>query len=174
MANNQSDGKHKLKRIEFVFNGKSYKFVLNPEEYSQPEDNRFSVTHTKAGAWGDEFGPGIPSIQMKGTTGLKNGTVDPTSGFKKFKELRDMIRSVYSRVKPGQVVPSNKELKFYNYTDDDHWIVVPRRFELHRSVSRPLLYVYNIELLCMRKPGDPNPNDISGATIKAGTRKIGG
>jgi len=157
----QSDGKNKLKRIEFVFNGKSYKFILNPEEYQQTEPNRASVTQTKAGAWIDEFGAGVPTIQFKGTTGFKNGTSDPTKGFRKFKELRDTIRRVYNRVPPGSVVPSSKELLFYNYTDGEYWVVTPTTFELMRSIARPTLYSYNVHLICQRRISNPNASDVS-------------
>ena len=154
-SNNQSDGKGTLKRMEFVFKGISYKFVLNPEEYQLSEPNRATLTQTKAGAWIDEFGAGVPMISFKGTTGFKNGTKDPKSGFYRFRELREMIRKVYDRVKPGQVVPADKELKFYNYTDGQYWIVTPLTFDLLRSVARPTMYAYNIQLICQRVINQP-------------------
>lgn len=172
--NSQSDGKNKLKRIEFVFNKKAYKFALNPEEYNQSEPNRATLTQTKAGGWLDEFGAGLPIITIKGTTGFKAGTKDSTNGFKKFEELRDMIRNVYNRVKPGQTVPSSKEFKFYNYTDGEYWIVTPKVFELLRSVARPHLYTYNIQLMCQRRVSDPNSKDkASNTSSKSGTRRMG-
>jgi hypothetical protein len=161
MVNHQSDGVNKLKRIEFVFSQKIYQFVLNPEEYRQTEPNRATPTQTKAGAWVDEFGGGIPTITFQGTTGFKNGSKDPTSGFTKFKELRDMLRAVYNRVSPGMTVPANKELLFYNYTDEEYWVVVPLAFELLRSVSRPTLYAYNVNLLCVRRIAEPGPGDMT-------------
>lgn len=155
MGNAQSDGKNQIKRVEFVFQGTSYKFLLNPEEYTQLEPNRVNATQTKAGAWIDDFGGGIASIQMKGTTGFKrNG--DPTTGFEKFKELRDTIRSFYSKVPPGTEITSANELVFYNYTDGDHWIVTPKTFQLMRSIARPTLYVYDIQLICERPASMPS------------------
>ena len=172
MTNNQKDGKNKLKRIEFVFQGKSYKFALNPEEYQNARPNRVNLTQTKGGAWIDEFGAGVPTIQFRGTTGMKNGTSDPTKGFQKFKELKDMIRGVYDRVSMGAVVPSSKELLFFNHTDGDYWVVTPTTFDLLRSVSRPNLYAYNISLICQREINKPNPNDISNTTPLLGTRRL--
>lgn len=171
MANHQSDGKNRLKRIEFVFNGKSYKFALNPEEYTQSEPNRVTVTQTKSGAWLDEFGAGVPTITIRGTTGLKNGSKDATKGYAKFKELRDMIRSVYSRVTPGMDIPSNKEMKFYNYTDGDYWIVTPSVFEINRSVSRSLLYIYNIQLIGQRKISEPSSSQKSSSLSITSARR---
>lgn len=168
----QADGTSKLKRIEFVFNGKSYKFILNPEEYQFSKPNVVDVTQTKSGAWLDEFGAGVPMVQMKGSTGLKNGTKNAKSGYVKFKELSDMIDRVYNRVKPGQSVPSSKEMKFYNYTDGEFWIVTPHTFDLLRSTARPLMYIYNIQLILQRRINQPNWVDISHETAINKARRL--
>jgi hypothetical protein len=178
-SNNQSDGVFTLKRIEFYFNGQSYKFALNPEEYSQSETNRVTVTQTKGGAWVDEFGAGLPTITFKGTTGFKNGTKSGTTGYTKFNELRTQIRDIYDRVSPGTVIPDNKEVYFYNYTDGDYWVVVPKTFELMRTVARPLLYTYNIELICLRTANMPSSNaqgassTVLGTVVVVSTGRIG-
>lgn len=171
--NNQSDGSNMLKRIEFVFNGKSYKFALNPEEYSQTEPNRITVTQTKGGAWIDEFGAGLPMITFKGTTGFKNGTRSGTAGYNKFNELRTKMRDIFDRVMPGQTIPDSKEVYFYNYTDGDYWVVVPRTFELLRTVARPLMYTYNIELICLRTANTPSYTAKRSAPTEVSTRRIG-
>lgn len=150
----QSNGITTLKRMEFEFDGQSYKFSLNPEEYSQSEPARIAVTQTKAGAWLDDFGAGLINISMKGTTGFKNG-VDNSIGFVRLKELRDLIRQYYYKQDPGTEVTSDKELKFHNYTDGEHWIVAVRTFDLFRSVSRPLMYGYSIQLTVIRPASQP-------------------
>lgn len=170
MSNNQSDGVGKLKRIEFYYNKKSYKFTVNPEEYNQSEPNRITVTQTKGGAWVDEFGAGLPIITLKGTTGFKNGTKTGTTGYSKFNELRSYIRGVYNRVDPGKSIPTSKDLYFYNYTDGDYWVVIPKTFELLRTVARPLLYTYNIELICLRHASQPRSKSTS--STKVGTRRV--
>ena len=123
----QSNGSNLLKRIEFEFDGKSYDFTLNPEEYSQSEPNKATVTQTMGGAFIDQFGAGLVEIILKGTTGFKNATNDPNNGFEKFKELRDLIRESYKNT------DTNKEMKFYNYTDEEYWNVFVERFSLLRS-----------------------------------------
>lgn len=161
-SNAQSDGQNKLKRIEFEFpDSKTYKFILNPEEYEQSEPNRVNVTQTKSGAFVDDFGGGVQSLIMTGTTGFKNGTGNPANGFKKFKELRDYIRSYYFSKAPGSTVKAEDEMIFHNYTDGEHWVVVPKTFSLKRSVSRPLLYLYHIELIFIRPAKEPNPAKVS-------------
>lgn len=153
--NHQSDGTNTLKRIEFEFQKKSYKFTLNPEEYTQEEPSRTTLTMTKSGGWIDDFGGGAPTISFKGTTGFKRGTKSPTKGFEKFFELRNLIREFYFKVAPGTNVTGANELTFHNYTDGEHWIVTPQVFTLTRSVSRPLMYVYNIQLIAQRPADQP-------------------
>jgi len=161
--NMQSDGINNLKRIEFGFMGKFYKFALNPEEYVQVESARVTVTQTKGGAWVDDFGSGLPSITMKGTTGWKGANKDSTvqSGFAKFKQLRDLLREYYDKLPPGSEVTPDKELIFQNYTDGEHWIVIPQVFQLLRSASRPLIYQYNIQLICVRPAFIPSDQSVS-------------
>ena len=158
----QSDGVNKLKRVEFTMGDKSYKFALNPEEFQQGEPNRITVTQTKAGAYVDDFGGGVQTISMKGTTGFKNGTKKGNKGFAKFKELRDLIRQYYFKQAPGTPVAGKNELVFHNYTDGEHWVVVPKDFKLMKSVARPLLYAYDIQLICLRPASQP-----SGASKKS-------
>lgn len=148
----QSDGRNTLKRMEFAFKGKSFKFTLNPEEYTQDEPSRSTVTQTKGGAWVDDFGAGLPTIYMKGTTGFKKG-----SGADKFKELRNFIREYMNNGTPGAEVKD--ELTFHNYTDEESWIVHtdPTAFRLLRSKSNPLLYMYEIRLVCLRPAQYPKP-----------------
>ena len=149
----QSDGINVLKRIEFLFKGKSYKFVLNPEEYSQDEPNRVTVSQTEGGAWIDDFGAGLSIISFSGTTGFKG-----TTGFNKFKELRDLIRSYYNKQEQGKEITTDIEMQFLNYTDEDYWVVTPVSFKLYRSTSRPLMYRYEIQLICIRPAGSSSSN----------------
>lgn len=118
----QADGKNSLKRMEFKYGNSEYKFVLNPEQYSQSEPSRLAVIQTKGGAFIDAWGAGLISIEIKGTTGFKNGTGNPTDGFHKFVELRNLIRTIYKDVKPGEKIKNL--MQFYNYTDDDNWYVL--------------------------------------------------
>ena len=173
MGNNQADGKNKLKRMEFYYNGKSYKFNLNPEEYQMTEPNRVNLTQTIGGAWIDEFGAGVPMITFKGITGFKQpSTGSPTYGWAKFEELRSIIKKVYNRVGQGQIVPSSKEMYFYNYTDGHYFVVTPVTFELMRSISRPHMYSYNVQLICQRSAVNANPVDKSSSANPGKIRRL--
>jgi hypothetical protein len=167
----QSNGKTSLKRIEFEYGDSSYKFALNPEQYTQSEPSRATVVQTKGGAYIEAWGAALVSIEIKGTTGFKNGTGDASNGFKKFTELRDFIRKIYKDVKPGQKI--NSLLKFYNYTDEDYWYVYPDKFLLDRDKSRSLLYVYDISLIGLAMIGDYDPlNPTTADTILKDTIPI--
>jgi len=192
-SNSQRDGVKTLRRFEFEFQGNSYVFNLNPEEYTQTEPSRATITQTKGGAWMDDFGSGIVQIKFKGITGFKSSSLDQNQheflrslisegggnavwakseferqmvGFLKFKELRDLIRACYDNFVPGEVILPSKELIFHNYTDGEHWIVYPETFDLFRSVSRPLLYSYSISLWCLRPANQPAEVDRDGRVGK--------
>lgn len=149
----QSDGKNRLKRMEFEYKGRTYPFAVNPEEYTQEEPSRSLVTQTLGGAWVDDFGGGLPVISIRGNTGFRNGM-----GFQKFKELRDLIRSYYKSNTVGQSIED--ELVFHNFTDEESWVVHtdPTGFRLLRSKNNPLLYMYEIRLICLRPATHPNTN----------------
>lgn len=145
-----------LKRIEFAFKDSAYRFILNPETYEQSEPGRVNITSTKAGAFIETFGAGIIEITISGTTGFKNSTQRAESGYEKFKELRNIIKSVYQDVVDGSEVKDY--LNFYNFTDNEYYVTYPEKFELSRSKSQPLLYKYNIHLYVIRGIGDPEPD----------------
>jgi hypothetical protein len=151
----QSDGRNKLKRMEIEYNGQTYKFNINPEEYTQDEPSRSTVTQTKGGAWIDDFGGGLQNIFIKGTTGFKKGL-----GVEKFKELRGLIRKYYEEGNAGDKV--TKDLVFHNYTDEESWVVHtdPGGFKLLRSKSNPLLYMYEMRFVCLRPAQYPGPKSV--------------
>lgn len=153
----QSDGVNSLKRMEFEFNGQSYAFNINPEEYNIQEPNRSTVTQTKSGAFVDDFGAGLQTVYLKGQTGFRG-----TAGIEKFKELRNFIRGYWSSITPGQTVTN--ELTWHNFTDDESWIVHtdPQGFKLMRSTTNPLLYYYEIYLICLRPASSPTTQSQTG------------
>lgn len=155
-----------IKRFEFELNGESYSFILNPEEYSQSEPNRLTVTQTKGGLFVDEFGAGVKDISFSGTTGF-------SSGFAKFKELRDLILKSYE-LRSGEYI-STAELFFYNYTDEQYFKVAVESFTLRRSKNRPLLYQYEVKLICLSDLSNPaqledSMNQIGNSLLAPDTR----
>lgn len=146
-----------LKRMKLVFNGTEVKFAVNPEEYTQSEPNKATITQTKGGAWIDAWGAGIVEISIKGTTGVRGTGTSIDTGYNRWKELRGLIRKVYESVDDGQEITDDLLIKFYNYTDNEYYYCYPAQsgIELYRSKSRPHIYQYNIHLWGLRRIGQP-------------------
>lgn len=168
-----------LKRMKISYNGTEVKFAVNPEDYTQTEPNKATITQTKGGAWIDAWGGGIRELNIKGTTGVKGGTKNIDEGYNRWKTLRNLFRQVYDAVKDGEEV---KELiKFYNFTDNEYFYCYPAQqgIELYRSKSRPHIYQYTIHLWVIRKIGEAatstgtigNPNKTSSSSISSKTTK---
>lgn len=148
---------HPLIRMRLAWNGQEYKFAVNPEDYTQSEPNKATVTQTKGGAWIDAWGEGIKEITIKGTTGMCGapGTSNPNpdAGYQRWKNLRNMIQQVYSAVQDGEKV---QLMEFYNYTDNEYFYVYPAQsgIELYRSKARPYIYQYTLHLWALRRIGE--------------------
>ena len=157
-SGNKNSSSKKIKRIKFKFKNKEYKFALNPETYDQTENGKINVTRTKGGAYAEMFGADIPEIDFSGTTGFKNGTADADNGYRKWKELRDMIRSVYNNVTDGSAISDSDLLWFYNYTDNEYYKCIPDKFSLSRNKTQPNMYKYTVHLYCIRRIGESAPS----------------
>ncbi|MDD3906474.1 MAG: hypothetical protein PHS46_08160 [Candidatus Omnitrophica bacterium] len=143
---------------------RQYHFILNPEDYSQTEQNRVTITPTKGGAYVDRFGPGLINIQLSGTTGYArregdatiNGVVvaDSIDGWIAFNKMReDIYRYFLNASKDSR---QNYQLYFYNWREreTERWRVEPQQFTLRQSASKPLLYMYNIEMTVVGSADD--------------------
>ena len=186
-----------IKRMEIAYGSTSIKFAINPEDYNQKEPNRATLTQTKGGAWIDAWGAGIVEFTLKGITGVSgrkistttetltqlntttanlNGDSGVDTGYQRWKQLRDLFRSVFNAIKDGEEV--TELIRFYNYTDNEYWYCYPTQngIELYRSKARPHVYQYTISLWGIRKIGEPetsvgvigNP-DKEGATTEIDT-----
>lgn len=149
-------GGRPLKRMEIVYKDIDIKFAINPEDYTQREPNRATLTQTKGGAWIDAWGKGITEITIKGITGV-SGTLhtEDDIGYSRWKSLKGLFDTLYNDVIDGEEVTDL--IKFYNHTDDEHWYCYPTQsgIELYRSKSRPNVYQYTINLWCIRHIGEP-------------------
>lgn len=146
-----------LKRMEMEFGGYVYQFAVNPESYKLKEPARFNITQTKTGAYAEAFGPGIREITISGVTGFRNGTSNPEMGYRKFKEMRNIIRTMFMMNTDGK--PIDKYLNFYNFTDNDYFVCYPDTFDLDRSKNNPFLYRYNIHLWVIKIMGEADTDE---------------
>lgn len=70
------------------------------------------------------------------------------SGPRHFQYLQDAVFRTYADLKKDPVSSAGTSLRFHNPKDEEHWEVVPMRFELERDKGKNrFLYNYNIELL---------------------------
>lgn len=144
-----------LKRIELSYGDTSIKFAVNPEDYTQKEPNKATITQTKGGAWIDAWGAGIVEFTIKGITGVKGTGSDIDTGYQRWKELRGLFREVYNKVTDGEEV--TELIKLLNFTDNEFFYCYPTQagIELYRSKSRPHVYQYTINLWGIRRIGEP-------------------
>ena len=171
----------KVKRMEIIYKNFDFKFAINPSDYTQKEPNRVTITQTKGGAWIDAWGAGIVEFTIKGMTGVSgkkftaanNSTFTKISstifdvsrvltgdngvdiGYQRWKELRDIFRTVYKSIEDGEEVTDLVQL--YNFTDNEYWYCYPTQagIELYRSKSKPHVYQYTINLWGLRRIGEP-------------------
>lgn len=163
---NQAAGRSLL-RMKIAWKGQEYSFSVNPEDYTQSEPNKATVTQTKGGAWIDAWGEGIKEITIKGTTGWRGHGSDQDLGFRRWKELRDLIQSVYDDVQDGQKV---ELMEFCNYTDAEFFYVYPAQggIELFRNKARPYIYQYTLHLWAVRRRDQPEvEHQVLGDPVKS-------
>lgn len=122
--------------------------IIRPEDLTRTDVSRMNVTQTLGGAFVDDFGPGVPTVQISGHTGW--GAGDRPDGREAFFELHDNIFSQWHQKRADAVKnnldPDKVKLIFNDALDSFTWCVAPVNFVLRRSRSRPLLYQYQINL----------------------------
>lgn len=123
--------------------------VLNPEDMAQEEPARATVTPTLGGAYVTDFGTGLTSVVLSGTTGYMKRTtaegaeVDGRTEFFKFR--LEVYRRFISNNEP------KLHLYWYNWEDDEYYEIQPQSFRLQRNKSEPLLYRYEFRFICTRQ-----------------------
>jgi hypothetical protein len=124
------------------------KLVIRPEDLSRNDQSRLTTTQTLGGAWADNFGGGIPTIQLSGHTGWGSG--DLPNGLDEFQALHDMVYVQWHYQRAEALLqsrdPDMVKLIFADKLDDFIWVVAPQSFTLRRNKSRPLLSQYQINL----------------------------
>lgn len=123
--------------------------VINPDDAAQDEPARVTVTPTLGGAYVTDFGTGLKTVTLSGTTGYQKRTsaegveVDGRTEFLLFRA------EVYRRF-----IASNEpklHLYWYNWEDDEYYEIQPQSFRLQRNKSEPLLYRYEFRFTCLRQ-----------------------
>lgn len=122
--------------------------VIRPEDLTRTDTSRLTTTQTLGGAWADNFGPGIPVVQIAGHTGW--GAANRPDGLVEFQRLHMMIFQQWHSQRDLAIQsgydPDLVKLIFSDQLDGFTWVVAPQNFVLKRNKSRPLLSQYQINL----------------------------
>lgn len=131
--------------------------VIRPEELTRQEMTRLQAQQTLGGAWIDEFGAGLGSINISGHTGWRGSTF--FSGEDAFQQLRSTVFRDWldrrARCVASGVDPDTVSLYFLDSLDSIRSKVAARTFTLRRSKSRPLLMMFQIQLVELADADQP-------------------
>lgn len=146
-----------------------FQLNIRPEDLTRNEPSRMSVQQTlggkDGGGWLDDWGPGVASVTIAGTTGWGASNVS-YDGFEQFQKLHETVFGQYHLLR-RQVAEEGKDpngilLIFSDMLDGFTWHVAPQNFVLKRNRARPLLSQYQIQLIrlgdgVLEKPGTKAP-----------------
>lgn len=122
---------------------------IKPEELTRTEPNRVTAQQTLDGVFIDEFGRGLTTITISGSTGWGQGT--RPAGDIMFLKLRDNFIHEWGRARRARIDasqdPNLVRLIFIDALNGPYVAdVIPTQFVLRRSKSQPLLFLYNITM----------------------------
>lgn len=123
--------------------------LLNPDDMAQDEPARANVTETLGGAFVTDFGKGIPTVTISGTTGYRQRKTAEGRTFDGFEEFIHFRTRVYR----GFIEDNDPKLSlyWYNWEDDEYYEIQPTNFRLQRNKSEPLLYRYEFKFTCLNR-----------------------
>lgn len=137
--------------------GGVFVFPLNPTKYSLSEPFQATLTPTEGDSVvAEENGIILREIMLEGTFGLSDkrargfigaqGGGNPLSGTEHFNELRNFFRR-YSALKKDPLTSATTRMIFHALRSDDHFVVVPRKFDDDRDAQRTRVHhAYRIQL----------------------------
>lgn len=123
--------------------------LLNPQSLTQNEMARSSVTQTLGGSYIVDFGSGLPTVSLGGTTGYKqryNTDGELRDGYEEFMHFRNEVYRKFVETNDPDY-----SMIWYNWEDEEYWNIQPTSFRLQRSVSETLLYRYEFVFTCLSK-----------------------
>lgn len=122
---------------------------VRPEELSVQEPSRATVQQTLGGAWLDNYGPGIKTVNISGHTGWRP-TYGEEDGFALFKRLNNTVFQQWHAKRAAAIAagrdPDMVQLVLVDELDELVYLVAPMSFNLRRNKARPLLMQYQIAL----------------------------
>ena len=128
--------------------------IIRPEELTRTDVTRATIQQTLGGAWADDFGPGLATINISGHTGWRGAQFSTSDGMDQFAKLKNQVFTEWhsrrnAAVKAG-IDPAKVGLVFADALDSTIDLVIPMNFTLRRSKSRPLLMQFNIAMTAIK------------------------
>jgi hypothetical protein len=140
----------------------SISLIIRPEDLTRSEPSRMAVHQTLGTgadvAWVDNFGPGLPTINISGHTGWRDHNTGDGDGIERFEALYNLAFVDWHSKRKSAVSsgldPDLVQLIFADALDGFSYVVAPQNFTLRRSRSRPLLMMYQMSLLVVNTSVD--------------------
>lgn len=124
------------------------RLIVRPEELTRSDVSRIQTHQTLGGAFSDNFGKGLPTVNISGITGWGQGSLP--NGQLEFEALHKLIyvdwHTARNKLAKAGKDPDLVKLIFNDALDNFTWVVACNSFILKRSKSRPLLSQYQIAL----------------------------
>lgn len=175
MAQSSMQNGDTLKRMAIEWaNHSTVNLQVNPQQYSFKQGQRTTVFKTQSNTVVEDFGQDIATITFSGHTGFSQHSATGATGMDRYWELRTLLEGYASSTSDGKTPTDN--LIFYNYTDEESYIVhvSPDGFEFTRSVDSPLLFNYSVALIVLRPYGTPANDDRADAPGGNNAPSVGG
>jgi phage baseplate assembly protein W len=144
---------------------------VNPENYKMTYQPRVSSTTTQGGVFEDNIGLTPPKFSISGVFGVM-GTFNPSApqksltehknmlGLDLYQELEKNLLSFYEQfgtydMGGGNITKADTKelpkLNFYNFYDEEYWVVQINQFNLVRNTQRRHLYQYDIQMTGLQR-----------------------
>ncbi len=156
---------------------------VRPEDLTGTKPSRFAVHQSLGGdgAWLDDFGPGVKTMQISGHTGWHrdSGGLD---GIDRFVALHSTVFARWHEWRAAAVQkgvdPNKISLIYTDALDNVSWVVVPGQFVLKRNRQRPLLAQYQISMTWVADhvstPSSATPPGLQTPTPANASASLGG
>lgn len=147
---------------------------IRPETLFISRPARGTVVNTAGAAFLEDFGEGIPVLEMSGTTGFGGEISGYSAGFTVFKNIELMFENYLSRrqqLSEGGIDPNIVRLFYFDTLNAEAFMVYPNEFVFERSKSRPLLFQYRMRLTVLQ---DILESALNSSTVDSLLSQIGG
>lgn len=125
--------------------------IVRPDTWKLKRPSRSTTTHTAASAFLDDFGPGVPTLVMAGSTGWS----DPAElgGLVAIQLLEAFLLEYLNRRKRTAEAggdPDTVHLLYLDALNLEAFLVYVADFQIDRSKNSPLLYFYTVQFTVLR------------------------